>query len=121
MIEYWLDSSTTSSDFHSVASNACTSSYIYCRIFRPYQIIVPIPERWSKEDMHEFVQLVNQRTHSGWEIDIVIWGDIALCDPAINVVPLERFAVILEKDVLAKEKELVVSFFRQHPFQEEEV
>ncbi len=113
---YWdyNDTGTTTSTWGDTDSTStATPSYlsIATPTMRVRRILVRIPDRWDKEKHAAFVKLVNRDTNTGWKVEMIITGDIAIVDPDIETREMDEFAILLKENADFSDKRKINAFF----------
>ncbi len=116
---YWSEenSATTNSTSYTSTSNAAASNYYH--IVRYRRILVPQPANWSKEDVLDFVRLVNGKTKTGWIVEMLIEGNILITDPDIEVRKMSAFIPLFKQRANKNDLETINKFYEDHPLDED--
>jgi len=96
-------------------SSSTSSDYLYVA-YLPRVVLVDCPQRWTAEDVKAFVQLVNVKTSTGWQVQMVIRGDIAITDPTIEKRTMADFVPLLKLRATRTDLVTIEEFFKAHPF-----
>lgn len=119
MVNYWNDSTTTTTDTSNWDTSGTTGTassldYMYTTVVTTTtytrKLLVRAPKNWSKRDQDAFINLVNKDTNTGWKIEMMIPGDVELVDHSIEVVSMQSFFDILRSHAGALDKEKIDNF-----------
>ena len=115
---YWSDdNSATTSGTSYTWTNAATANTYYHVVYR--KILVQQPANWSKEDVLDFVRLVNIKTKTGWNVEMLIEGNILITDPNIEVRKMNAFIPLFKQRAGEKDLETINKFYEDHPLDED--
>lgn len=101
---------TTTGDYYSTSTWATTDYQPRVR-----KVITPIPDTWDDEVIEEYVDLVNEKTNTGWTVDMIIKGDILITDPNIEKRAMDDFKLLLLHRASHIDTEKIRGFFERHP------
>lgn len=88
---------------------------VWCGSSRmPSRVLVTIPQHWSGADVREFVKLVNEDTHTGWTVSMLITGDVLICDPRIETRSMSEFVPLLKWRADVLDRGRIDGFFSVH-------
>jgi len=116
----WNDSSTstgtTTNGWTTDAGTTTggTGNYYYIPMI-VRRLLVPVPDHWSDEDTDAFVRLVNIETKTGWQVEMIIKGDILITDPDIEVREMKDFMPLFKQRAGRGDREKIIKFFEEHP------
>jgi len=79
----------------------------------PKRMIVNHPGWWNSEKTAAYVKLVNKETNTGWNIEMVINGDVAIVDPDIEVREMDEFIPLLKKHASVGDRRKIDVFFSE--------
>lgn len=103
---------------YSCTNTATTSNYsqpacvqISITIPPPRRFVVRLP-RWSRGRITAWVKLINEETATGWKVDMVMFGEIIVCDPSIECIKLEQFLPMLMERATAADKKKIKKFVK---------
>lgn len=78
----------------------------------PRQIVVRHPAGWTDEQHAKYVQLVNDRTNTGWRVTMLMkGGDIAITDPNVEIRDMKDMVLLLKDRASATDREIIDDFF----------
>ncbi len=120
---YW-DSGTTSGTWStndSSWSNASNTSSNYCYYRTAIRrFLVASPEHWTDDDALAFVELINEKTNTGFKVTMLIKGDVLITDPWIEKRTMEEFLPLLRSSAVTRnDRTLIDEFFKLHPLKVE--
>ena len=99
---------TTTSGSYTWTNTATTSTRYIVR-----RVIVKHPEHWDKQKTADYVKLVNKETNTGWKIDMVFEGDVAIVDPDVEIREMDEFAILLKHRASQEDCEKIDKFFKE--------
>jgi len=112
---YWQGTGSTTSGTSTCGNIYTDSSSSTTYVFlRPRRILVSSPAHWKKEDSLAFVDLVNNKTKTGWLVTMLIDGDILITDPDIETRTMEAFVPLLKKRASSDDMKTINEFFAEH-------
>src|SRR5436190_10306040 len=88
----WGNSTASGGDYTITVSSTntdCTYPHHY-RVVRK-EMMVFRPEKWTEKEELAFVKLINSDTSTGWNIKMLIRGDVLITDPAIETRTMKEF------------------------------
>lgn len=100
------ESSSTTTFYYT----SSTASYTVAR-----EMLVLCPDHWGEPEAAGFTRLLNDETHTGWTVKMVIRGDIKVADPNIEVRSMADFVPLLKRCASREDRELIDKFFEQVP------
>lgn len=107
-------SSTTATPYYTITTMATgTAQHYYYPPPRRY--LIPKPDQWTREQELAFVRLLNEQTHTGWKVEMLISGDVLICDPNIEKRSMEDFVPLLKLNASATDKAAIRAFFNDNP------
>lgn len=120
--EYWNywdsgTSGTTATSGGAWSTDPCTSgttsgSTWWIRIVRKYLVV--IPENWTEKIIADFTILLNDKTNTGFRVEMVIRGDIKITDHTIEVRTMENFIPLLRQYAGKKDLTKIKKFFKKN-------
>ena len=92
----YSDTSVTYSDWTGYSgATAATTTIWYQPIVR--RILVAAPKNWDKKRCLAFAKLINNKTNTGWNVEMIIKGEITITDPDIETRTMKEFLPLLKK------------------------
>lgn len=78
----------------------------------PRRILVKIPASWDKQKIAAYARLVNRETNTGWKVEFVIEGDVAIVDPNIEIREMAEFVPLLKHCASEEDRRKIDEFFQ---------
>lgn len=79
----------------------------------PRRILVSMPKEWSREKLGGWVDLINQKTRTGWIVEMMMFGgEIVICDPNIERRTFDEFLALLLWRASENDKALINEFVK---------
>ena len=106
----WTGTNVSSSNSSDTASNYYYISRVYVQ-----RILVESPEHWTERETLAFADLINHETQTGWQVTMIIKGEILIIDPEIETRSMENFLPLLKKQAGQHDSKKIDEFFTSHP------
>ncbi|MBU2249129.1 MAG: hypothetical protein KKD77_20450 [Gammaproteobacteria bacterium] len=119
-VDYWDTSTDTSVWFTTNDTAASTTDFCDYRVVsregRVYtrEILVESPEHWKDEDHKAYVDLVNNKTRTGWIVKFIIKGKVMITDPTIETRKMKDFIPLLKWRASGEDRQKIDEFFKEH-------
>lgn len=108
-----FDSPTGAPDTSASVPSRDYGGFTWYRIRKARTILVKSPQAWDKAKTAAFVQLVNKETNTGWKVDMVIEGEVAITDPNIEIREMDEFVPLLKENAGNEDIERINRFFNE--------
>lgn len=119
-VRYWdggTSSTSTATDWVTEAEYTGTGTTASDWTYYPRQvlkrIIVKPPKHWSKKINDFFVNLVNDKTNTGWKVTALL-REIEIVDPMIDVREMRDFIGLLKARASTHDRGVIDAFFKKH-------
>jgi hypothetical protein len=118
-ISYWnSDTSTTAgSSAHNYYSSTSTTGSTFTWSYPVRRILIPEPDTWDDDDTMGFVELINEKTNTGWMVTMLIKGDVLITDPNIETREMKDFIPLLKFRANSGDKKTINDFFEADPIE----
>jgi hypothetical protein len=96
-------------------SSCTTATNVVYHCAPPRRILIPKPEKWTREQELAFVRLLNEQVRCGWRVEMLISGDVLICDPNIETRDMADMVPLLKLNANEDDKATIRQFFVDNP------